>query len=244
MTRNLKVLGGVLLGLAAIVLLNASAASAVTDVFTTTKERALLTGVTHDSVVTLTGGSGLKVQCTTAKFAGTMVNGSTAVVADSEYTGGINQTPHSAACTTSIGTLTIDTNECGPTSTGATTGKDGGQVDAVIWMSCPAGKNIVVTSSLGLNITLPPQTPTEGGATFVNLPNHPGGAAIEAKGTFTGITYTCAPAFTCGLAGIPSHSDNMDITGTVIFTGYEDIDGLPTPVIEGARIPISVSSSE
>lgn len=149
---------------------------------------------------------------------------------------------HGVACPSSIGNLTVDTNECGPTSTGATTSQDGGQVDAVIWMSCPAGKNIVVTSSTGVTITIPPQTPTEGGATFVNLPNHPGGAAIEAKGTFTGITYTCAPAFTCALAGISTHGNNMSITGSVVFTGYEDKDGLPTPVIEGARIPISVSS--
>lgn len=239
MTRNLKALGGVLVGLAAIVALSASTASAATDVFTTTKERALLTGVTHDSVVELTG-SGLQVRCTTAKFAGTMENGSTAVVADSEYIGRVNETPHGTACTSAIGNLTIHTNECGPTSTGETIEAEG-QTDAVVWMSCPAGKNIVVTGSIGVTITIPPQTPTEGGATFVNLPNHPGGAAIEAKGTFTGATYTCTPAFTCALAGIPSHADDMDITGTVIFTGYEDVDGLPTPVTEGARIPIEVS---
>jgi hypothetical protein len=108
-------------------------------------------------------------------------------------------------------------------------------------MECEVGKTVKITGPLGLVLSFPAQTPTVGGATSVNLPNHPGGSAIQATATFTGITDTCAPAFVCGLSGIPAHGDDVDIFGTATFTGYENLEGLPTPVTEGAQVGISIS---
>ncbi len=146
MIRHLQTSGLCLLVFFAVVSLGASANAA--DTFTTTKESALLTSVTHNSVFQITG-SGLKVECTTARFAAVLKNGSTEAEIDSEYVGKINETPHGTACSSAIGNVTLDTESCHTRSTGQTTGSDGGQTDATVWMECEAGKSVKITSSLG-----------------------------------------------------------------------------------------------
>lgn len=56
MSRNLKAIGLALLAIFATGALTASAASAVEDHFTSTTEKALVTGVTHNAFFQVTGG--------------------------------------------------------------------------------------------------------------------------------------------------------------------------------------------
>jgi hypothetical protein len=65
--------------------------------------------------------------------------------------------------------------------------------------------------------------------------------AVKVTATVTGITYTCAPTFTCTLGGISHHGNNSTYDGTVTMTAFEDKEGLPTPVSEGARTPLTWS---
>jgi hypothetical protein len=227
--------------------MTASAASA-TDVFTTaTGGSAWLTGTSHNNKFTLGNTS---FECTTSKFTSTVESGSSTATTLPNYTGRINETPHGTACDATIGNVTIDVNDCHYVLTGNTTGSDNGGTDATVWIQCPTGQSIKITSSLGPVISVPTQTPTEGGVTYTNVPNHEGSgqSGVLVTATSTGITATCAPAFGCGLAGIPTHSNSSKYTGTVQVTGYEDLgtnsvppeDALTTP-IEGNKISIEQS---
>jgi hypothetical protein len=235
MIRNLKALG-LALAVLAMSAMTPPIASA-TDFFTSTKSTAWLTGTSHDNVFSL---GGTKFECTTTKFAATISNGSSEATTLPSYTGRINETPHGTACDATLGTLTWDVNGCHYKLTGNTTGSDGG-TDATTWIECPTGKSIQTTSSAGPVISIPSQTPTEGGVTYTNLPNHPGGSAVKVTMTVTGITSTCAPSFTCGLAGIPTHANSLKWTGTMTLTGYEDLGGTLGSPIEGSQIPVEWS---
>ncbi len=243
MIRNLKAMGLALVAVFAMSALAASAASAATDVFTVAGGGStLLTGVGHNHVFTA---GNTKVECTTSKFTGTVVHNATTATVDPEYTGKIGQTPHNndgsvaAECNATGGTATVHLNGCHIVWSGSTTGSDNG-TDATIWIVCPPGKEVTVTL-LGGSFVLhfPSQTSTSGGVTYTNEPLHTGGAAVKVKATVTGVTYSCAPAFACGLAGLPMEGDNANYTGDVTVTGYGDTDGLPTPITEGARTGVS-----
>jgi hypothetical protein len=241
MNRKLKALGLSLVAVFAMSAFVASSALAATDLITTTKESALMTGVSHDNIFNITGSASF--QCTTSKFTATATNNSSEVTVDPEYSGKVNETPHGTGCTASLGSVTaVRTNGCHYTLSGATVGGTtavGG--DGPVWIVCPGTSKIEIASSLGVTISVPSQTPTTGGVSYENLPNHSGGSAVKVKATVEGITYTCAPAFSCGIGGIPTHGNNADYNGTVTVTGYEDSEGLPTPITEGAQIPIEVS---
>jgi hypothetical protein len=243
MTARLKALGLSLLALATIGAMSAASASAVTDVVTTGVSPVLLTGVSHNNVFKRMVEGNSRFECTTSKFAATVKNGESTITADVEYEGTLNQTPHEHHCNaTPAGTVTIDMNGCGYVVNGETTGKDfSGETDATVWIECPEGKVITITSSLGIKLTIPPQTPTKGGVTTANVVNHAGGSAIKVTATLRGITTICEEPFGCGLAGIPTHSNDYQYTGDVTMTAYEDKEGLPTPVTEGARVSVSSS---
>ena len=237
MIRNLKAVGLVLAAVLATSAVTAAAASA-TDVITTTRETVWLTGTSHNKVLQV---GSTKFECTTSRYTATARNGSSEITVLLSATGEINATPHGTSCNSSIGTATWDVNHCHFVLTGNTTGKDVVETDATVWIQCPVGKTIQITSNAGLTISVPTQTPTEGGVTYVNLGNHAGNSAIRVTTTMTGITSTCAPAFLCGLASIPTHGNNTKFTGTVDLTGYEDLGGNLTSPIEGNRIPIEWS---
>ncbi len=235
MIQNLKALGLALVVVFAIGAITASAASAVEDHFTTSQSSALLTGTSLDNRFEITGGPAF--ECTTSKFTATGVNNSTEVTVDPSYTGRLSLTPHGTPCTSPLGSVTIDMNSCDYDLTGKTTGSDGGLTDATISVTCTTtGDHIVITGPLGCKIKFPAQTPTSGGVTYTNKANHSGGSAIEVKATATGITYTSESCI-----GVASEGNDSDYTGTVVVTGYEDLDGLPTPITEGAQIGVSMS---
>jgi hypothetical protein len=241
MNRKLKALGLSLVAVFAMSAVVASSASAATDLLTTTKASALMTGVGQNHIFNITGVASF--QCTTSKFTATATNNSSEVTVDPEYSGKVNETPHGTGCTASLGSATeVRTNGCHYKLSGVTVGGSttvGG--DGPVWIVCPGTSKIEIASSLGVTISIPSQTPTAGGVSYVNVPNHPGGSAVQVKATAEGITYTCAPVLTCAIGGIAMHGNNADYSGAVTMTGYEDTDGLPTPITEGVQIPIEVS---
>ncbi|HEY5815841.1 MAG TPA: hypothetical protein VIS95_05815 [Solirubrobacterales bacterium] len=240
MIRNLKALGFALVVVFAMSAITTPVASA-TDFFTTTNQGpALLTGTSHDHIYTIPGGSSF--QCTTSKFTGTILHGSSTATVLPSYTGIINETPHTnPKCTASLGQMTVDVNDCHYRLTGNTTGSDNG-TDATVSIECPAGQAIKFTGPLGCTISVPSQTPTTGGVVYDNIVNHPGGSAVKATMTITGMTFTSTAA--CGFVGIPSHGNNTTTTGTMTLTGFTDNNATTTnltAVSEGAQIGVSVS---
>jgi hypothetical protein len=250
MTRNLKALGLALVAVFATAAMTASAASA-SDAFTSTKEKVIVTGTSHDNIFKITGAN-TDFTCTTSQFTGTVINKSTEATVLPKYTGIVNKTPHeSHECTASLGNVTIDTNDCHYILTGNTDKEDPadktGKKDAKVWITCPKDekgveKEITITGPLGCTIHVPSQTPTEGGVVYDPLPLHTGGSAIKVTATVTGITYTATSQ--CGLVGIKTEGNDADYTGTVTVTGYEDLkwEEEGTKIEEGKQVGIEVST--
>jgi hypothetical protein len=241
MTRKLKVLGLSLVALAVIGAMSAASASAVTDKVTTGLSPALLTGVSHNNVFKNDPGIEnftAEFKCTTSSFAATVTTGASEVAAHVEYRGTLNQTPHEVHCNADpAGTVTVDMNGCNYVVNGATNF----EFDGLVSIACTGGNQITITSSLGITLSVPPQSPTKGGVSFTNVASHTGNSAVKVTATATGITTTCAPAFSCGLAKIPTHSNAYEYIGDVTMTAFKDTDGLPTPVTEGERVSLSTS---
>jgi hypothetical protein len=251
MIRKLKALSLVLGVVFAMGAMMASTASA-TDVFTNSKGSGtdLLTGVSSDGVLSL---GSVKFECKTARFAATATHSDTSVTGDAEYVGTpkvVNHTATEHCLGNASDKIVVDMNECDYDAAGGTTQKDkadssGGTIpDAAVWITCPTGKEIKITdTTLGVTVKIHEQTPTEGGGTFTNLPTHSGGEAIEVTATVTGTTYTCEPAFTCGLAGISTEGDNSTFTGHAKVTCYEDKNakGVITPASEGPQTGCKMS---
>jgi len=247
MTRNLKALGLALVALFAMGVLTASVASAANDQFTTTKTTAWATGTSHDNIFKITTSPNAnEFKCTTSQFTATIENKKTEATVLASYTGKTNATPHtSVECNATIGSVKVDMNDCHYKLTGFTDKEHPAlskKFDAKIWITCPAGKEIVITGPLGCTVKVHEQTPTEGGVVYRNLPLHAGKPAVEVEATVTGITYTS------DCIGIPAEANNADYNGTVVVTGFED-DSIQNPdpkeltkPVEGLQIPIEVTS--
>jgi hypothetical protein len=237
MNRKLRAFGLGLLAVLATSAVAAPSASAVTDVVTASQPTVLMTGVSHDNIISLT--PNLTFQCTTTKFVATTTNIGQQITVDPLYEGKVNEASHGKECTASGGgsVKEVRTNGCHYKLSGTTNASG----DGPIWIECPGTNKIEFVSSLGYVISIPSQTPTSGGVSYSTIMGHPGGSSIKLKETIEGITYTCAPAIMCAMGGLATHANNADINGTMILTGYEDLDGLPTPVTEGAQIGISMS---
>jgi hypothetical protein len=223
MTRNLKVLG---LALGAMLALGATAASSASavDTFTSTKNPETITAVNpapHAGsinrflVTNASGGELLSVECTTSKFHGTVANGALEGTFTAEYTGTINVTPHTTDCTTSFGAMTVTMNGCAYILTGKTTGSDNGN-DAIMSIECTPSTNEITIHipSVGVTFEIPAQTPTSGGLKYTNE-----AGKVRVKATVTGTTFTCTPAFVCGLGGVPGEGNNADYVGEVLAHG-------------------------
>ncbi len=128
-----------------------------------------------------------------------------------EGTPGVTDSGH---CASSTGTVDVDTTGCSFVLTGETTGEDEG-VDATAWVACEEEGEIRATvTELGITISFPSQTPTSGGVTYSNV-EMGGQQQVEGRVTATGITYTCSPAFLCGLGGVSTEGNNADLNGSV-----------------------------
>jgi hypothetical protein len=235
MTRHLKAALLVLITGFVIGATTASTASAA-DLFTASKEKAWVTGIASNVVIGLT--NSIQFKCTTSVLTGTFVNGTSEITASTSLSGEPNATPHGEDCTSTFNKAKFDMNDCHFKLTGSTTGSDGG-ADAIVWLECPVGTTLQITDTTGCTISIPSQTPTSGGVTYTNLPNHMGGSAIKILTTLTGITYSTNP--TCQFLGLPAEGNNIDFIATTILTGYEDLGGTMTAPSEGAQIPIQWS---
>jgi hypothetical protein len=242
MIRKLKALSLALGAVFAMGAMMASTASA-TDVFTNKagKGSDLLTGVSTDTVLTVGNSS---VKCKTSRFAATATHGASLVTVDAEYFGTPNKVDEPGEHCGNFEKLAVDMNGCDYDLGNTVSTKSG--IHAEVWITCPVGKEVIITNlTTAVTFFIPEQTQTakEGGITYTNLPSHSGGESIEVKETVKGITYACAPAFTCGLLGIPTEADDATYTGHVVLTCYEDLNanGVITPTKEGAQTGCKIS---
>jgi hypothetical protein len=220
MIRNLKVLGLGLIAVFAFSAMAASSASAV-DTFTSTKNPETISGTSVDKgafkITDSNGGVISEVRCHTGVFHGAAVaNGSAHATITASYVGtvGATDTGHCGAGT--LGTADVNMNGCDYDLSGTTTGSDVGKTDATVSVLCEPNHEISISlSEIGVTLEIPAQTPTVGGATYTNTAN----GKVDAKVTATGVTYTCTPAFVCGLGGIPSEGNNADYNDEVEVSG-------------------------
>jgi hypothetical protein len=249
MIRNLKALGLALGAVLALGALMASSASAV-DTLTTPVTPTIVTATGDNNRFEITSPK-TAVECTTTTLAGTVKSGTSVNTFEATYTGKVNVTPHPDHECTGVGPVTratIDMNGCDYDITGNTTGKDvtdssGGKTpDATIWITCPKDKHIGITTNVGCTLTIPEQTPTEGGVTYTNE-TVGGKKQVTVHATVTGITYT-TDGFACALGGLPSEGNNSDYTGTVVAKAFEH-KGVATkhPFTEGAQVDLESSTS-
>jgi hypothetical protein len=226
MIRNLKVLG---LALGAMLALGATAASSASaiDTFTALNNPETITGVNpapHSAsinrffITNATGGELASVECTTSKFHGNINSPSSQGTFTAEYTGTKDVVPHTTDCTSSLGEATVTMNGCAYILTGKTEKEDPPTVgkDAIVSVECiPSTNEITIhIPKAGVTFEIPAQTPTEGGVKYTNE-----AGKIRIKATVTGITYTCTPAFVCGLGGIASEGNKADYKGEVLAHG-------------------------
>jgi hypothetical protein len=246
MIRNLKVLGLVLGAVFAFSAAAASTASAVDTLTTAGQQNAIITATSHDHKFEITS-TKTQVKCTTSVFSATAKNGASTITVEPTYFGTEKTTPAHAAnedCNASAPAswAIVDMNGCDYELTGHTTGKGVG-TDATVWVKCPVGKEITITTNVGCTIHIHEQTPTEGGVTYINETDAGGKKVVKIKVTATGITYS-APAFACALGGIPSESNNSDYTGTAIAACFEDLKGTNhLTFVEGKQIDCEMSTS-
>jgi len=248
MIRNLKALGLALGAVFALSAAMASSASAI-DTFTSSVTPAVVTGEPHSTDAfhkfEVTLAKPFSIECATSKFSGTFKSGASQVTIFPTYTG-TKEKPTEPPCKSTLGTATVDMNECSYDLTGKTTNehpKGSGKFDAVVWVTCPAGKEITITGPLGCTIHIHTQTPTEGGVTYTNETTPGGKKDIKIHATVTGITYSTTNA--CTIAGFPTEGNNADYTGTVTAECFEDKGpGVKYDEFkEGAQVDCEVSSS-
>jgi hypothetical protein len=218
MARNLKALGLTLIAVFAFSAMAASSASAI-DTITGPAGTFPVTATNLDSGVHTIGslkitGPETSVECTITHFQSTanISSGAGAIAVTPTYKGTKGVTPHTTHCASSVGTMDVDTNGCTYVLEGNTTNTDG-TTQGKMWLNCPAGQEITVTlTEIGVTLHIHAQTPTEGGVTYTNL----AGGKVTVKAQVTGTTYSCTPAFICGLGGIASEGNNADYTGAVV----------------------------
>jgi hypothetical protein len=243
MIRNLKVLGLALSAVFMFSVLAVSTASAVVT-FTPAVSPAIVTSTSHDHVYKITKPA-FEIKCTTSILSGTIKNGALKYRGEPTYYGTEKVTPHKPGedciATPLAKTATVAMEECEYDLTGETTGKDGTETDATVWVTCPTSHEIKITSDFGCTIQIPEQTPTEGGVTYTNE-TVGGKNVVKLKITATGITYT-ANGFACSLGGIPSEGNNADYTGTWVNLAFEDKRGTKDPFTEGTQVNLQESSS-
>lgn len=226
---KLKFFGLVLTAMVSSALI-ATSASAV-DTFTAERNTITITGTSADSLLRITG-AGSTIECATAKFSGTIANGAQQITITPSYTGTPAE-PGAAHCKWGTGKVTVDMNGCDYLLTGSTISSDG--TDATASIICPGGQEIKLTSG-SCTLGIQAQTPTSGGITYTNGREN-GKRTFMVYQTFTGVTYTTTGS-SCG--SLPKEGNDIDITASITFTGYEDLGGLK----EGVQVGVEVDGGE
>jgi uncharacterized protein YfaP (DUF2135 family) len=207
MIHKLKMFGlalGVMLALGATA---ASSASAI-DTFTATNLVETISGTATNGKIEITG-PGVSAECATVKLHANVANGSSQGTGEASFEGTVGAT-HSGHCGSSLGKGEIAVNGCEIVITGTTVAGH-----AKPWITCSGSNEIELKApAVGVTIKVPAQTPTGGGITYANE-----AGKVRAQATVQGITYTCSPAFLCGLGGIPTEGNGADLTGSILMEG-------------------------
>jgi hypothetical protein len=214
MTRNLKALGLALVAVFAMSAMVASSASATTHFFTSEGNVPVdLTGEQsspHKFVV-----AGQAVECTTAKFDGTVAPGAAGIST-------VTISPTYSSCKYGAKTVHVTMEGCDYKFTGIT--------DAAGWapvhIVCPVGKTIVLHfteldgAGTECHLKIAAQTPTQG----VKFTNEGAGSTrgvkvvAEAKGIKSSVVATGSPDTICTTLPV----GNSTYTGPVPIKGYKD----------------------
>jgi hypothetical protein len=215
MARNSKALG-ILMGAAFAMATVAPSVASAEDMFTSAIQPTVITADGNDNIFKVTNPE-FKIHCQTTRFGGTITEKAVKSITILPTYFGTKKAPNGQACEASIGTMTFESNGCSYVLSGETTGKDDAGSDATVSLVCPPGKEMQLTAPANCVIGIPSQTPTAGGVTYTNGING-GKGDITIHLTITGITYTT----NLGGCFLPSEGNNIDYTGTITVTGYED----------------------
>lgn len=134
--------------------------------------------------------SKLSITCATVTFSGILSAATNPLGLSSSYQPG-------GTCSSSFGNVTVKTNTCGPSlnlggGTAIACTKEGDSLE-------------VVASGVGITVKFLPSTGSA--LTYENLGSK-NAATVRAKGSATGLKWTCAPTFTCGLGGLAPSGEN------------------------------------
>jgi hypothetical protein len=200
MMRSLKITGLALVAMFAMTAVAASAASAAT--FHSESTPTILTGEQESKNIFETN-TGVKVECSTAHFEGTVVGTSVASV---------TVHPTYGSCLFGSEAATVTTTGCNYIlSAEATSGN--------VQIECEGTNKISVATS-ACTLTIGAQTPG-GSATYTNQGTG-AGRSILVSANSTGITFTKdGNALLCAFAG-----STGKYTGTVLTKGYKDASGV------------------
>jgi hypothetical protein len=177
-------------------------------------ERTTLTGVAENQhVITIKGGS-LSTSCESTAFDGTVIGGEV-----DELT----LVPTYDDCQTSLGAAEWIENHCAYVFDTDTTTHGADEVHAPMDIECASENTMEIkVPSVGITMTIGPQNDLHG-VRFDNVEDpETGKDAITLDTTVSGIAWTCAPAFLCGLGGIGTSGTDGTYDGSVIITGFED----------------------
>lgn len=224
-------------------------------------EHVILTGHRDETVgaqktAVLTLGTNLKVECANTTIEGTEtgvlhkneVTGETWTVQSAtvrpDYYGEGTQAEHKK-CDSFLGkeTVEVKTNMCHYTLGSETPAEE----KALATVICPKGESIeILGGGLTIKLTGGPENLFEGKEVNKNLKGvhyTSTGATtnekdITVKSNVTGIHFTCAPAFSCGLVGVATTGNNAGYVGDVTVQGFADKGGETTSYLEGEQVGI------
>jgi hypothetical protein len=240
MMRNLKALGLALVAVVALGAIVAQAAQAKFDTITTFPTEPAIVKVAADplekpQVFTAVPG-GFSVTCQkVSTVGGTVTDKATEVTGEPRY----------EECKNSLGgEATVNSNGCHYKFTSETNASEHAEVHLICGSEAtePKGAGITI-STAGATLTIGTQTLR--GVHYTNETTSPGTSEREMHITLSAtveksIHYTCSPAFTCGIAGIPTTGTEATYKGKATVTGVEDIAGQEGP----NKIGLTVSTRE
>jgi hypothetical protein len=145
-----------------------------------------------------------------------------------DYFGTEKVTPHAA--NEDCANITVDMNGCDYDLTGNTTGKDTGSTDATVWVKCPVGKEITITTTSAARST---STTRHRQKAASHTRTKPWAAKSHQNRNYMDRITCTAPGLACLFTGFPSESNGFDYTGTEVVACFDDKAG---PNIRSLRV--------
>jgi hypothetical protein len=214
MTRKFKALGLALVAVFAMSAIAAASAQAVDHTFKSGTSPTNFTGVAEsEHVFTIDGGS-VSTVCETILFEGTEVGAERDTITVSPTYDDCESAP--------FGEAKVTENHCAYEFDSDTT-KHGGEVEhAPVKIECQNSKIEIEVPSVGITVSVGAQENLHG-VRYDNIVDpSTEKEAVTVDATVEGIAWTCAPAFLCGLGGVPSSGTDGTYDGEAIVTGFVD----------------------